>query len=284
MEIYRISQKLEMSQKPLTPGERALVLLTTQEMEHPPQLARLENIIRHIPSAQGARGCRVEARRDYLSGTVITPRHTRAGIPIAFGFLLTSDLLILCDDSEAIPALVHRLSKEGRWQENSPGRLLCQLLELLLAKDAHHMEELEDRLSQLEEQVLSGQLDQFTAPISGLRRELMHWSRYFSQLGNMADTLEEDDWGLFIEEEGRLFHMLSQRLGRLREDAQFLREYCLQVRELFQTQVDLRQNKIMKTHTKKTTQKHPKKQKTPKKTPKTELGHSSRRKRSDVFR
>ena len=57
MEIYRISQKLEMSQKPLTPGERALVLLTTQEMEHPPQLARLENIIRHIPSAQGARGC-----------------------------------------------------------------------------------------------------------------------------------------------------------------------------------------------------------------------------------
>ena len=249
MEIYRISQKLEMSQKPLTPGERALVLLTTQEMEHPPQLARLENIIRHIPSAQGARGCRVEARRDYLSGTVITPRHTRAGIPIAFGFLLTSDLLILCDDSEAIPALVHRLSKEGRWQENSPGRLLCQLLELLLAKDAHHMEELADRLSQLEEQVLSGQLDQFTAPISGLRRELMHWSRYFSQLGNMADTLEEDDWGLFMEEEGRLFHMLSQRLGRLREDAQFLREYCLQVRELFQTQVDLRQNKIMKTLT-----------------------------------
>lgn len=249
MEIYRISQKLEMSQKPLTPGERALVLLTTQEMEHPPQLARLENIIRHIPSAQGARGCRVEARRDYLSGTVITPRHTRAGIPIAFGFLLTSNLLILCDDSEAIPALVHRLSKEGRWQENSPGRLLCQLLELLLAKDAHHMEELEDRLSQLEEQVLSGQLDEFTAPISGLRRELMHWSRYFSQLGNMADTLEEDDWGLFMEEEGRLFHMLSQRLGRLREDAQFLREYCLQVRELFQTQVDLRQNKIMKTLT-----------------------------------
>ena len=191
----------------------------------------------------------MEARRDYLSGTVITPRHTRAGIPIAFGFLLTSDLLILCDDSEAIPALVHRLSKEGRWQENSPGRLLCQLLELLLAKDAHHMEELEDRLSQLEEQVLSGQLDQFTAPISGLLRELMHWSRYFSQLGNMADTLEEDDWGLFMEEEGRLFHMLSQRLGRLREDAQFLREYCLQVRELFQTQVDLRQNKIMKTLT-----------------------------------
>ena len=147
MEIYRIGPKLEVIQGPLAPGDRALVLLTTQEMEHPPQLTGLENVIRHIPSAQGARGCRVEARRDCLSGTVITPRHTRAGLPIAFGFLLTADLLVLCDDSEAIPALVHRLSKEGRWQENGPGRLLCQLLELLLSKDAHHMEELEDQLS-----------------------------------------------------------------------------------------------------------------------------------------
>lgn len=249
MEIYRIGPKLELMQGPLAPGDRALVLLTTQEMEHPPQLTGLENVIRHIPSAQGARGCRVEARRGCLSGTVITPRHTRAGLPIAFGFFLTADLLVLCDDSEAIPALVHRLSKEGRWQENGPGRLLCQLLELLLSKDTHHMEELEDQLSQLEEQVLSGRLDQFTAPISGLRRELMHWSRYFSQLGNVADTLEEDDWGLFTEEESRLFHMLSRRLGRLRDDSQLLREYCLQVRELFQTQVDLRQNKIMKTLT-----------------------------------
>lgn len=48
---------------------------------------------------------------------------------------------------------------------------------------------------------------------------------------------------------GRLFHMLSHRLGRLREDAQLLREYCLQVRELFQTEVELRQNGITKTLT-----------------------------------
>ena len=171
MEIYRIGAKLETSQRPLTSGDRALVLLTTQEMEHPSQLSGLENMIRHLPSAQGARGCRVEARRDCLCGTVITPRHTKAGMPIAFGFLLTADLLLLCDDSEAIPTLVRRLAKEGRWQENGSGRLLCRLLELLLAKDAHHMEELEDQLIQLEDQVLSGRLDQFTAPISRLRRE-----------------------------------------------------------------------------------------------------------------
>ena len=62
-------------------------------------------------------------------------------------------------------------------------------------------------------------------------------------------TLEEDDRGLFTPEEGRLLHLLSRRLGRLRDDAQLLREYCLQVRELFQTEVEIRQNRIMKALT-----------------------------------
>ena len=49
--------------------------------------------------------------------------------------------------------------------------------------------------------------------------------------------------------QGELWRKLSRRLGRLRDDAQLLREYCLQVRELFQTEVDVRQNRIMKTLT-----------------------------------
>ena len=40
--------------------------------------------------------------------------------------------------------------------------------------------------------------------------------------------------------------MLEKRLGRLRNEAQLLREYCLQVRELFQAEIDIRQNRIMK--------------------------------------
>lgn len=117
---------------------------------------------------------------------------------------------MLCDDSEAVPALIRWLARDGRWQENGSGRLMCQFLELLSSKDAHRMEELEDQLGSLEEQVLSGRLDRFTAPISGLRRELMHWFRYFSQMGDVADALEEDDWGLFTEEEGGGCFMLTR--------------------------------------------------------------------------
>ena len=43
-----------------------------------------------------------------------------------------------------------------------------------------------------------------------------------------------------------MFHMLEKRLARLRDEAQLLREYCVQVRELFQAELDIRQNRIMK--------------------------------------
>ena len=40
--------------------------------------------------------------------------------------------------------------------------------------------------------------------------------------------------------------MVEKRIGRLKDEAQMLREYGLQVRELFQAEIDIRQNNIMK--------------------------------------
>ena len=59
-------------------------------------------------------------------------------------------------------------------------------------------------------------------------------------------TIVKNEMGFFTSEEQRGFHMLEKRLARLRDEAQLLREYCLQVRELFQAELDIRQNRIMK--------------------------------------
>ena len=39
---------------------------------------------------------------------------------------------------------------------------------------------------------------------------------------------------------------LGQQVGRLQAEAQALREYGIQVRELFQAEIDIRQNRIMR--------------------------------------
>ncbi len=43
-----------------------------------------------------------------------------------------------------------------------------------------------------------------------------------------------------------MFRMAEQQVGRLQAEAQALREYGIQVRELFQAEIDIRQNRIMK--------------------------------------
>ena len=93
---------------------------------------------------------------------------------------------------------------------------------------------------------MEGSLEHFNHPMNDLRKEVLGWMRYYGQLNNLFRALEEDPDGLFPLGEARLLRLLEQRTGRLREEAQLLREYCLQVRELFQAEIDIRQNRIMK--------------------------------------
>lgn len=246
MYVYGLGQSLTLLEGAPAPGMAAVYLLTSEELDHNPRLPGLEKVLRHTPTARDARVCKAEVRRDCLSGTVVIPRQGREGDRVAFGYLLTRDRAVLCDDTGTAHAVLKRMGKEKRWKENSPGRFFCEFLEQLLVRDLHHLEELEDQLSQLEEGVLTGDLEGFNAALSPLRKQALSWLRYYNQLDGMACELESNEIGLFSPEEQQMFHMLEKRLARLRDEAQLLREYCLQVRELFQAELDIRQNRIMK--------------------------------------
>ena len=130
--------------------------------------------------------------------------------------------------------------------EKSPGSFFYTFLELIIVKDMHHLQELEDKLDQLEDQVLAGQLEGFNPQMTAIRKEISNWIRYYTQLDDVVCEFQENENEYFNEHELRLFHMVEKRIGRLKDEAQMLREYGLQVRELFQAEIDIRQNNIMK--------------------------------------
>lgn len=246
MYLYSLGQSLTLLEGAPPEGTAAVCLLTSEELDQNPRLPGLEGVLHHTPSARDARVCKAEVRRDCLSGTVVMPRRGRMGERVAFGYLLTRDRVVLCDDTGTAHSILKRLAKEKRWRENGPGLFFCEFLAQLLVRDLHHLEELEDQLSRLEEGVLAGELEGFNAALSPLRKQALGWLRYYNQLDGVACELESNEIGLFSAEEEQQFHMLEKRLARLRDEAQLLREYCLQVRELFQAELDIRQNRIMK--------------------------------------
>lgn len=82
--------------------------------------------------------------------------------------------------------------------------------------------------------------------MTALRKEIAGWIRYYTQLDDMVCEFQENENGYFSDSELRMFHMAEKRIGRLNSEAQTLREYGHQLRELFQAEIDIRQNRIMK--------------------------------------
>ena len=211
--------------KTLTPLDRApesgaaVVLLNSDELAHETALPGLEAVLHHTPSARDAHICKAEVRSNCLSGTLALPRGRRDGTRLCCGYLVTKDRVVLVDDGE--------------------------MVELLIARDLHRLEEIEDRATALEERVLAGELEEFSTPMSELRKETMAWYRYYSQLDDVACELRENENGYFSDEECGLFRLFEERVIRLREESQLLREYCTQIQSLFQSEIDIRQNRIM---------------------------------------
>lgn len=246
MYLYNIRASLDqLEQIPSSEGS-VLVLLTSEELERGVSVPGLEHILCHTPSPQDARVCKAESRYHCLCGTIITPRHTRGRACIAFGYLVTKGWVILCDNTGTAHSAVQHLRKENPRRSWNEGSFFYGFLEWLIAKDLRHLQKLEDEMSQLEEQVLSGDLEWFNTQVTALRKETAGWIRYYTQLDDMVCEFQENEDALFDDSELRMFRMAEKRIGRLNSEAQALREYGLQLRELFQSEIDVRQNRVMK--------------------------------------
>lgn len=243
---YNLSSTLRPLAENASSDTAFLTLLTSEELDQKPQLPGLEQILCHTPTARDARVCKAEMHRSYLCGTIATPRQTKEHIPIAFGYLLTADKVILCDDSGAAHTMLRRIQEENLEMEKGVGGFLYSFLELLIAKDMHHLQELEEALAHLEDQVLAGIMNDFNHRMSALRKETAGWFHYYTQLEDMVCEFEENENEYFEENCLNLFHLVEHRIERLKNQAQMLREYGVQIRELFQAEIDIRQNRIMK--------------------------------------
>ena len=195
------------------------------------------------PSPKGARSSRAEGRRDCLCGAMALPGRA------PFGYAVTAGAVVFLDGGGTVRPCLKQMEREKTWREPGLGVFLCDLWELLLAGDLRALEELEERITKLENAVLSGASGEFHRRLMAVRREVMAYARCYTQMDDVLYKFLENGNGYFGAEDLRLFQLFRERVGRLASEAENLREHCLQVWELFQAELDLRQNRIMKVLT-----------------------------------
>ena len=78
-----------------------------------------------------------------------------------------------------------------------------------------------------------------------LRRSLRELLRFYKQYSHMGRTLATARSSALTEDDRALFTILADQSQRLADDTQDLLDYALQIKNLYQAKIDVRQNKVM---------------------------------------
>ena len=189
--------------------------------------------------------CKIETFSDCIQGTMKIPgKQDKGTSPLLFGFYQKDSTLILISETGE---LKHYLD----WMRNDSmkgctlNQFLLNFFELLIAEDVLHLQKLEERLNQVEEMLLSRQPEHFNEEILRYRKKLSGLHSYYEQLMNLGDLMQANISQALTREECAGWQLYAGRSERLHDHVEMLREYPLQLRELYQSQVDLQQNRVM---------------------------------------
>ena len=156
-------------------------------------------------------------------------------------------MMFVCDGDRVVDGIVEAL-KKGEL-EPSLDRVFYSYFDQLTVGDAVLEEDIEQEISDLEEALLTSEKQDCTREIVLLRRKLMALKRYYEQLLEISEMIEENGNGLVNKRALRYFRMLTGRVNRLYHGVMTLRDYVTQVRESYQAQVDISLNRLMKLFT-----------------------------------
>ena len=184
--------------------------------------------------------------QDSLTGSFSIPdRADISGKRHSFSFALDEKGIVLVDDSGYAEETVRQIERTKKWRLPGLERFLYDLLETMIGQDLALLEKTEQRLNQLEEDILNGEIESYPAEMNDIRGNLLDLRIHYEQLIDLGQELEENENGFFRDENLRYFHMFTERVIRLQDTVAGQREYVTQLRDLIQSHLDVKQNRIM---------------------------------------
>lgn len=153
--------------------------------------------------------------------------------------------LILVDDDEQLHKVLSLMKDIRHGEGTGAGSFLVFLMDYFIRDDVVFLQKYEESLAEMEEELLDHFPKDFYQTVIRCRKELLALHTYYEQLIAMGEELEANDNRIFTEGECGGFDIFASRASRLHDHVEMLREYVLQIREMYQSQLDINQNRIM---------------------------------------
>lgn len=234
-----------MKQEDVLRPEESLVEVMTQAVYNKQYQ---DTIHQHLLSKSmgNARYCKADALQNCVIGTFSIPVKTKLlGTEITFGYHMDQEKLIFVDDTGVVSQMLAELAEIQIWDKTSVPHFFFEFMEFLIREDVIYLQRYEEKLTDMEERLLGSKAGDFYKSILICRKEILQLESYYRQLIDLGEIVAENHNHMLQEEECRLFHLFGSRVGRLYSNALELREYAMQIQEMYQSQLDIHQNSVM---------------------------------------
>ncbi len=198
------------------------------------------------PELTEVHNTKAEENYDSVTGTFSIPR--RADIDaeeIKFAFALDERGIVFIDNSGFAEQIVQRIAATRKWRFPSLERFLYDFLVQIIRGDQRLLDRYERELVDIEAAILRGDETFEMARLHEIRGDISDLRNHYEQLMDLGQALEENENGFFKEENVRYFRLFINKIARLLDASAALRDYTVQLRDLYQSQMDVKQNRIM---------------------------------------
>ena len=199
-----------------------------------------------LHSLGSIRYCKAELYKDCIIGTIRLPqKNEQKKAQLSFGFYLTGRKVFFIEDEGKLKAWIENQT-EMIQEADTPKQLLLRIMEHMIEDDTLYFSHMESELDKLEEEISggAGRNNNFFASLTKHRQKLSEFHIYYEQLIDIGELFSTCDF-YQSEQDTEGWDRFIHRVEHLQNHVYLLRENVLQIRELYQSMQDARQNKIM---------------------------------------
>ena len=198
--------------------------------------------------------CRAYAFQTCVAGTLgfppsaLAPHLPGACRDVEAHFYLDTERLVFGTDDPEFVVLVNQYVEDQSFRKDSGGTALFEIFEFLVDDGLMFLSDEETRLERLEDHMGEDVTEiphDFDLFITRERRLLGELYNFYRQYADMAQTLSTSRTQILDADDRALLGVLADSSRHMAADTLELREFALQLRGLFQSKIDVRQNKVM---------------------------------------
>ena len=189
---------------------------------------------------------KAEVNYDSLTGSFAIPdRKNPSGDDLKFAFALDEKGIIFIDDGNTAEQIILGVQRTKKWKLPSLERFLYDFLDQIVKDDLRLMENYETELDLMEQAIIDGDEHLPSGRLNDIRSDIRYLRIHYEQLMDLAQEFQENENNFFKQENLRYFRLFIDRAARLHDTSMSLRDYTMQLRDLYKAHLDIKQNRIM---------------------------------------